>query len=274
MDTIKEYWRLWLWGNAVSRLITINFIVWIVIKLGSLLSPDPYFWTGLFILPSTDTLFPSRFWTIVTYMFSHEEFMHLFVNMMWLWLFGDMMRSLQNGLRLILIYVYGGLAGAAGFLTYNLIAGGVHASALGASCSVLALVGTVAVMAPKWEVHLLIFGRVQVIWIAVIAVLFFVIFAPAPDVFCAHLSGLLIGVLYAVLKRRDFDILRPALQLIYYLQAGMKGNLTKSPRQQSDSRVEEFELDELLSKISRSGYASLSPAERQRLFNLSQKLKK
>ncbi len=266
MDTIKEYWRTWLWRDAVTKLITINFMVWLINAIGELFFGFDL--AGILALPYHLSLSPIKALSVFTYMFLQTDFLHMFVNMMWLLLFGQLFMQTQSGVRLVAIYIYGGLAGALSFMVYH-----VHPYMLGASCSVLATVGASALLLPKWRVNLMLFGRVEVIWLAAAAVVLFILMSGgSSDQISAHTAGLAVGLLYPVLKKRGIDITYPVVAIVQKISSNRiyKARLTTP----SKKRSEEEEFDNLLAKVSRSGYSSLSSAERQRLFNLSQKIKK
>lgn len=266
MDTIKEYWHTWLWRDAVTKLITVNFLVWLVNAIAELLFG--YDLAHVLALPFHLSLSPIGVLSIVTYMFLQTDFLHMLVNMMWLLLFGQLFMQTQSGTRLVAIYIYGGLAGALSFMVYH-----VHPYMLGASCSVLAIVGASACLLPKWRVNLMLFGRVEVIWLAVAAVVLFILMSGgSSDQISAHTAGLALGILYPLLKKHGIDITYPFVALSNYISTHRVYNATLGSASKKKSEEEEF--DNLLAKVSRSGYSSLSSAERQRLFNLSQKIKK
>lgn len=266
MDTIKEYWHTWLWRDSVTKLITVNFLVWLLNAIAELFFGFDL--ARILALPSQLSLSPIGVLSTLTYMFLQTDFLHMFVNMMWLLLFGQIFMQTQSGARLIAIYIYGGLAGALSFIVYH-----VHPYMLGASCSVLAIVGASASLLPKWRVNLMIFGRVEVIWLAVAAVVLFIIMSGgSSDQISAHTAGLAVGILYPILKKRDIDITHPFVALAKSISSHRIYKATPTPA--SKKRSEEEEFDGLLAKVSRSGYSSLTASERQRLFNLSQKIKK
>lgn len=265
MDTFKEYWRTWLWHDAVSKLITINFLVWLTSAICEMFFG--FHIASILALPYSPNLSPISYFSLLTYMFLQTDFLHMLVNMMWLLLFGRLFMQAQSGTRLVIIYIYGGLAGAISFLVYH-----VHPYMLGASCSVLAVVGASAAMLPKWRVNLMLFGPVEVIWIAVAAVVLFIIMGGGPDQASAHTAGLTVGILYTLLRKKGIDITSPITSIITSWQSRRVFNA--KPSQKSKYNNESDEFDALLEKVSRSGYKSLTSAERQRLFNLSQKIKK
>lgn len=96
-------------------------------------------------------------WRLLTATFLHADPMHLLFNMLGLWFLGPPLARMWGGARFLGAYVAGGvlanvalfLAGLAGFLPWTVWG-------LGASGSVLTIVGATAVMFPRLTV--LVFG--------------------------------------------------------------------------------------------------------------------
>ena len=239
----------------LTKIITVNVGVWLLIAAISLFVLAV---VGMFALPGHLMTFLYRPWTLVTYMAVHADFLHLLVNMMWLLLFGRIVMVYGSPRRLLWIYILGGVAGACGFVVWNVVMGATHAMMLGASCAVLAVVGAAAAMFPQMRVNLMLFGSVRILWVAIAAGVFFILLAPSPDECVAHAAGALTGI---ALHRCQFGFARraPRSRASFATSSG-----PLSPQ-------EHDRLDSLLAKVSRSGYASLSATERQNLFDLSRR---
>ena len=264
MDDIKNYWKQWLWRDALTKLITINFLVWLVCAVISTFGDNI---TEYLMLPGAPNVILTRPWTLITYMFAHYDFLHMFVNMLWLLLFGQIFLHMQGGRHLVTLYIYGGLAGAVAFIFYHISYGLV-----GASSAVFAIIGAVAVLYHQLRVNLLLFGEVKILWVAVAAVVLFVIMGN-PDQMVTHCAGLAIGIVYALLKRKGIDITNIFARTHH---KNFPPNVRRPFSTTSGYRTyatDEQELDNLLDKVNRSGYSSLSPSERQRLFELSNNMK-
>lgn len=263
---MREYWNTWLWSTMPRRIITVNFIAWLLIAAGAAMIPasDINWWIGLFGVPPSIFMLPSRIWTVATYMISHFDFMHLLVNMLWLLLFGTILEMRVDRQKLLAVYVVSGLAGAAAFIVCNIISPGGSVM-IGASCAVIGVAGACIVLAPNVCANLLFLGRVRVLWIALAAVALFVIFSPDFYMRIAHAAGLCAGYAWGVIERGSgISLSWPKRQY----------SLRKGDFAQAITRAQaEQKLDELLAKVSLSGYASLSSSERQQLFELSQRLK-
>lgn len=265
----REYWRTWLWRTATTKMMTICCLVWVVVGIGWLVTPalEQMWWLGLWGVPADVRQLAFRPWTPLTFMFVHLEFLHLAVNMLWWLMFGEIYEQMQGSQRLIALYLYGGLAGAAAFVAFPF--GG--AILIGASCSVMAVMGATVAILPHHRVNLLLFGSVKIIWVALVATLFFVLLAPSASESVAHAAALTVGVVAGLLRRRGIDITRPLTALFALIQRIFSRTPVVRTTTRLDQGNAEEQLDSLLEKVSRSGYASLSPAERQRLFDLSQR---
>lgn len=274
MASFKQYWHVYLWRDVTSRIITVCFIVWAVIGLLSLFSQSAaYAVLGWTAEPAFPRMLLSRPWTVFTYMFVHVDFIHLVVNMMWLMMFGRIMYHTEGSERTLAMYLYGGLAGALAFLAYNAAAGPSHSMLLGASCAIIGLIGATTVSMPHLRVNLMFFGAVKVMWIGVLAVLFFVIMAPSTAESVAHGGGLAIGVAYALLRKRGVDITQPMRAVQGFFHSPSSAFSRRKPTTTNLRGTDADVLDRLLEKVSRSGYRSLSAVERQTLFDLTQRMK-
>ena len=90
-DDIKKTFRN---GNTLIKLIYINIGVFLVISAGSvigyLLKNENLSLNILnfFSVPSSLHALLLRPWTVITYMFTHKDILHILFNMLWLWWFG------------------------------------------------------------------------------------------------------------------------------------------------------------------------------------------
>jgi len=206
-------------------------------------------------------------------MFVHVDFIHLVINMMWLMMFGRMMYHTEGAERTLALYLYGGIAGGLAFLAYNAVAGPAHSMLLGASCAIIGLIGAITVSMPRSKVGLMFFGPVKIVWIGVLAVLFFVIMAPSAAESVAHGGGLAVGIIYALLRKRGTDITQPMRMVLAFFHSPSATFSRRKPTTTNLRGSDADVLDRLLNKVSQSGYRSLSAVERQTLFDLTQRMK-
>jgi membrane associated rhomboid family serine protease len=82
-------------GTIFTKLIYINVIVFVLIRLWGvslmLFNVDVQEISLLSYLemPSSPTSFLYKPWTLITYMFTHFDFLHILFNMLWLYWFGS-----------------------------------------------------------------------------------------------------------------------------------------------------------------------------------------
>jgi membrane associated rhomboid family serine protease len=147
------------------------------------------------------SLLGSNPWTIVTSLFLHDGFTHIFGNMLMLYLYGSFLANIISETKLLLLYFIGGLVGNGLFL---LIAPS-YASAVGASGAIFALGGALALMRPK--VKVMLFGIVPMdLWVYVLLSALLLGVLPAFSVsnigWQTHLGGLAVGLLAGWYFRR------------------------------------------------------------------------
>ena len=177
--------------NPVWALIGANLLFFIATTINSNLEIQ----LGLVPL-----LFTERPWTILTAMFIHAGFWHIFGNMITLYFFGMALYHLIGQNRFLLLYFGGGLVGN---LLYILL--GVPMSiVVGASGAIFAVAGALAVMVPRLQVRVY-FIIPMPLWAVV--VIFFGLWS-IPNFITgvawqAHLGGLATGLIAGYFFRRS-----------------------------------------------------------------------
>jgi uncharacterized protein len=144
--------------------------------------------------------FPDRPWTILSAMFTHYDFWHLFGNMITLYFFGMSLYRLIGQNKFLLLYFGGGLIGN---LLYILL-GEPMSIVVGASGAIFAVAGALAVMVPKLQVRIY-FVIPMPLW-AVVVIFFGLWSIPgfiAGVAWQAHLGGLAAGLLAGFFIRRN-----------------------------------------------------------------------
>jgi membrane associated rhomboid family serine protease len=136
-------------------------------------------------------------WSIVTSMFMHGSWWHIFVNMLTLFFFGTYLLELVGAGKFWLVYLIGGLAGNALFL---LLAPGY--TVVGASGAIYALGGALAAMRPKIRVFVFPIPVPMPLWIAVIGGFLLVSFIGG-IAWQAHLGGLVVGLIAGFIFRQQ-----------------------------------------------------------------------
>jgi membrane associated rhomboid family serine protease len=222
-------------------------------------------------------------WTIITYMFYHEEFFHFLFNILNLYWFGTIFLMYFNEKQLVSIYLLGGIAGGiAYFLMYNLFpAVFPPAILMGASASIIAIMIAVAFYAPNFRINLLFIGEVKLIYIGVFSIIIFTIQISSgnPGGNLAHLGGAFFGYLWESQFKRGRDFISGFTQVldsIFILFRRPKLKVShKRPMDDYDyNKVKlsnQKEVDRILDKISKHGYERLTKEEKDILFRMGNK---
>jgi membrane associated rhomboid family serine protease len=274
------------YGNMVVKLIFVNIAVFVffgLLLLISYLTQSSTFYNYLLNeLQVTASLHALLYqpWSAFTYMFLHVNVFHILFNMLWLYWFGEIFILYLGDKKILPLYIIGGLGGALLYiLSYNLFPVFKpvvnHSYMLGASASIYAIVFAAATLNPNHEIGLILFGNVKIKYVAVVSLLLSVLTIPHdnPGGGIAHLGGALTGYLYIMGLRSGFDPLGSVAKLFKRkpkVKVGYRNTdskVTPPPR----SKGEQEKVDEILDKIARSGYDSLSKEERDFLFNYSKK---
>ena len=290
-------------GNMVTKLIVVNFAVFVTMKLvflalslftmgkGELMYEEVLIAMSLQADPVTLAWHP---WGILTHMFLHNDFWHLFNNMITFYLFGRIVSDLIGERRILPIYLLGGLAGALVYVVTAQFFLGVGSYALGASAAVMAMGGVAIVLAPDYRVQLLFLGSVKVKYIVLVLVLLDVVAIagtyPAGG-HAAHIAGFGMGIFFVFQLRDGRDLAVPINHFfawfrgLFSARPGPKfsrpknappmratfGGAKGSGKSDSNDRSFQEKLDAILDKIKAQGYESLNQEEKDFLYEASQK---
>ena len=287
-------------GDAAQRLIYVNLGVFVIVTaievLARLFLLRPPFSTlsTLLALPATWTDVMHRPWTLLSYMFMHDGFWHLFFNMLCLYWFGKIVLADIGGRRLTGLYLFGGLTGALFYLlafnllpAYQMVA---DASLLvGASGCIMAIIVAAAMYKPDMPLRLLFIGSVRLKWIAIgaIAVSLLGITGSNAGGQLAHVGGAVGGWLFVWLLRHNVDLTQPIRRLrekrrvrhhdnsrtdntrkFHYQRATHTNNTQRTTDADYNSQRAKHNarIDAILDKIKASGYDSLTEEEKRELF--------
>jgi membrane associated rhomboid family serine protease len=272
-------------GSRLNLLIGINVAVFLLINIPAVIeflvyhsAFIPAYANDYLALPASLHVLGTRFWTPITYMFMHASFFHILFNMLWLYWMGQLFEEYLGNKRIVPIYFFGGLAGAAFYIAAFNLFPGLTASApesivVGASASVMAIVVATATLLPNYTIYLMFIGPVKLKWLAIVFVLidFLSIMGPNAGGEIAHIGGALMGFIYIKQLQRGNDwtagisrIFTPKSKLkVVSRNSGFNRNSSATPPQD--------EIDRILDKISQSGIESLTRQERETLSRASKK---
>lgn len=284
---IKHQFR---YGNMVMKLLFVNVGVFLALSLLHLISYLSQSFSLYELLlknlevPAALSLLMNQPWSVLTYMFLHKGILHILFNMLWLYWFGEIFVFYLGDKKILPLYFIGGLSGAALYiLSFNLLP--VFQSLLdgsymlGASASVYAVVFAATTINPDHSMRLLLLGDVKIKYIAWISLILGIISIPDgnPGGNIAHMGGALSGFLFIKGLRSGLDFSSPFVGLLNLFRRNSRmkvthrgaGKQTESPKPRGKSEQER--VDDLLDKIARSGYDSLTKEEKDFLFHYSKK---
>lgn len=235
-------------------------------------------------------------------------FLHILFNMLWFLWIGREYEQMHGPHRVVAIYLIGGVGG--GLVTVILSAlfpqGEVFVH--GASASVLGLMTAVAVQYPQKSIALMFIGVVRLIHVVIGFLAIDILFSAGSSTsITAHLGGVLAGWLFAkaflagrdpaawariffsssggratgdgFLRRMEAWFIRRNSASGKTASSGGKGSSRKSATiHKMDTRERgspddqsQRDIDQILDKISESGYESLTSKEKRALYDASQK---
>lgn len=271
-------------NNGLVRLIVINVLVFlavnITVALGNLsgggLRRIIYEWIAL---PSGFMEFATHFWTLFTYMFVHEDLGHIFFNMLVLYTMGRIFTEYQGSARLVSLYILGGIAGGILYLAlYNLVPATGYSFLVGASAGVTAIMVGIASIVPNYTLMIFLIGPVRLKYVALVLFVLTSIIDLASNTGgkVAHIGGALFGLLYGF---RYAAGTKPTEWLAGLMDRKPSGRSSRmkvtysrkvSDEEYNVSKLQKQQrIDEILDKISRSGYDSLTKEEKELLFKMS-----
>ena len=153
--------------------------------------------TDIYVLEANEVL--QRPWTLVTSIFLHADFSHLFFNGFALVIFGMVLENIIGSRKFLALYFASGVFASIVFILgipiVQAAQGGTATAALGASGAIFGVLGALAVLRPNMVIWLGFFPTPM--WLAAIiwaAQDFFGIFIPSNVANFAHLGGLFLGV--------------------------------------------------------------------------------
>ncbi|MBF9143395.1 rhomboid family intramembrane serine protease [Hymenobacter properus] len=288
--------------NALVKLIWLNVLVFVgvvLLEAGTYLSQSP----GVLFRVMSQLELSANLgevarhpWTVLTYAFTHQGFLHILFNMLQLYWFGQLLQEYLGDRRLVSVYVLGALVGAATcLLGYNLIPVLMPYAAagqlvVGASGAVTAVIVAAATLLPDYTFMLILIGPVRIKWIAAVVIILSIAgLSGNPGGMLAHLGGALLGFVFIKQLQAGRDLGRPVQAVGNFFSrltssrpAMRVSSTTRRPETVTTASASgakkpvapgqplQDEIDTILDKISRSGYESLSKEEKQKLFRASQ----
>jgi membrane associated rhomboid family serine protease len=281
IDELRLQWKL---GDVTLKLIVWNALCFIVPEIvfaflnmsGTGMSYYPYV-----SLSSDPSALAWKPWSLLSYAFIHAGIWHLVFNMLMLSFAGRLFLTYFTQKQFLGLYLLGAMfSGVIYIATYALFPSlsGMSASLVGASAAVMAVLFATVAYLPSMELRLLLVGNVKLWYIAAFLIVVDLLQLPMDNTggHISHLAGAAFGWFYINRLRAGQDFaswLSNVLNIFgrrrtpfkkVHRNAGVPKNkpasriITKDKAQQ--------QIDDILDKISRSGYESLSKEEKDFLF--------
>jgi len=219
-------------------------------------------------------------WTLITFNFFHSGFLHLFFNLMVLHFSGRLFSTYFTDKQLLGVYVLGGVfSGITFVLSYIFI--GKSGLLVGASGAIMAILIATATYAPFMLLRIPLIGIVKLWHVAFVILLVDLIQMPLDNTggHLAHLGGALFGFIYIKLLQSGTDVTKPFSAVLdgfaNLFKPKKKTPFKKVHRNTTKKGINSFQgnkdvtqkqIDDILDKISKSGYDSLTKEEKEFLF--------
>jgi len=247
-------------SRAVRLLIVINLVLYLLDYF------LPAGWLRIFGLVPAYVLGRGWIWQLVTYMFLHGGLLHVFFNMLFLWMMGSELERYWGSREFVRYYLVTGVgAGVINMLVQPHLAVPI----IGASGAIFGLIIAFGMAFPDRELLLYFFIRIKAKHFAVLVGLIELIslFAlpHAGIARFAHLGGLVVGYVYLKWE----SITYPARR--WYRRSRSRAAEAARRRVEERERKMQAEVDRILDKIGREGLGSLSGRERDFLEKQSGK---
>lgn len=279
-DDIKLQYKI---GGITNKIIYWNVGIFLLSLVLFFKFRDYHFdyptWLALSSNPSDFLIFP---WTFLTYAFLHSGFWHLFFNMVMLNFSGRLFLTFFTQKQFLGLYLLSSIfAGLVFAIAYFLM--GINAPIVGASAAVLAVLVATTSYQPLMEIRLFLLGNVK-LWhlTAVILILDIMqILVENTGGHIAHISGAIFGWIYIKILQSGTDLSNIVTNIINFFVNLFQPKKatpfkkvhvnTKKASTSSQSRIvvkdkTQQQIDEILDKISQSGYDSLTAEEKEFLF--------
>ena len=294
IDDLKHQFKN---GEMTTKLIFINVAVFLFIQLiyvvERLFNFSTDFAQLFFTLETQLGLFIFKPWGLITSIFAHFGLIHFLMNMFFLYFSGKMFEQLFNGRTLLHTYVLGGIFGGILEILAHLLFPALqneHRVIVGASGSVMAVFSALAFYRPNLKVNLFGVFPIRIIFLAGFFILTDIIALGTNDgtAHFAHIGGVILGFLSIQNLYQSNNIIQMSMQFSDKIGKGISPlfkkrsklkvshkNTTRSAQFKSDEQFNlekkqrQEKIDVILDKISKSGYESLTKAEKDFLFQQS-----
>jgi len=284
IDDLKLQYNI---GGIVTKLILWNVALfvfpWLFFALLSLLG-FPIDYLQFVSLSSNPAHLLWKPWSLFSYAFFHSGIMHIVFNMIVLNFSGRLFMTYFTAKQLLGLYVLSAVfAGICYMLVFYVL--NINAPIVGASAAIMAILVATTTYHPLMDLRLLLIGNVK-LWHVTAVIIFIVLVQLRSENMgghISHLSGALFGFIFIKLLQNGTDLSKGVFRFFGFFANLFQKNKTTpfkkvhknytKPVEKSIPKIitkdkSQQQIDEILDKISQSGYDSLTKEEKEFLFKV------
>ena len=281
MSIIDDIKSRYIKGNIVEKLIYINIALFFSSYIFQLFqgSSNQLNWlVEWFSLDDDFSTLLKKPWSIISYGFLHADFLHILMNLLVLYYIGNLFLEYFTQKQLLSFYILGTLFGGVLYIfsqNYFPLFEGKSSLLVGASAGISAIFIGITTYIPNYQLKLRFIGFVKLwhlaaIWIGLDVI--GLVGANAGGNF-AHLGGALFGFLYVnKASNKDIKLIDKITSIFKTKKKSPLKTVHKSKvKKKTSTNLNQQQIDDILDKISKSGYDTLNKAEKEFLFKQGKK---
>ena len=284
IDDLKLQYKI---GGIVTQLIFWNVALfvfpWLFFALLSLLGINIDY-LNYVSLSSNPALLFWKPWSLLSYAFFHSGIMHILFNMIVLNFSGRLFMTYFTQKQLFGLYVLSAFfAGFIYILVFYFL--NINAPIVGASAAIMAILVATTTYYPLMNLRLLIIGNVKLWHVTAFIIIVDLMQIRSGNMggHISHLAGALFGFIFIKLLQNGTDLSKIVSSILDFFANIFKTSPStpfKKVHKNYQKPVEKYiskivtkdksqqQIDEILDKISQSGYDSLTKEEKEFLFKV------
>ena len=270
-------------ANILYKLIYINVAIYLILEITKVIINifliDINFNNDKFLLSDTKQLI-SQPWSLLTYIFFHDNIFHLLFTTIWLHFGGKLFLQYFSERQFITTYFLGRISGGLLYIISIKYLPSIEllhrnnelGPLIGSSGAVLAILIAITTHIPNYNLKIPLMGFIKIKYIAYFLLLSSILGIDGSNGGgnTAHIGGAIFGFLYIKLQTNTKRSKKNNKSFIKYLiNIFTSFNSKKSVKE--NKKNNQKAIDIVLEKISKSGYNSLNKDEKDLLFKASKK---
>ncbi len=247
-------------NSVVNKIVIANVIVFFLQMV--LIRTD---FQDFFALYPRQVVTKGYLWQVITYMFLHGSLLHLFFNMIVIWMFGSTLEQIWGGRRFLRYYFICGIGGAVFSFIFS-----YNTAVIGASAAGYGILLAYGVLFPYNQIYIwgIIPIRARTLVIIHGAISFISGIRGGSNIaHFAHLGGMAAGLIYLKSDHRSGPLFTNLSRL--WKKFPLRISFRDDPPDDA-SHYDKGKIDSILDKISEKGYENLSETEKRILEKYSE----